>query len=646
MVQQTTTLLASTDPADGERIEEVIGQWEGLIASGATQPNSVVNVILDYYARSGDTVNAIKWLARLDLTNPTDLPKGLNQLLISLAEKDDPSAIWRAEEILRQLESGGGANALDPAAYAAVAERWLKTNESQAHRRVMELCFRPDKFDARLVSVLLRGLRREKEVSAEMVNQILKWFTTQHDSLDMESRRELVEGLLFVLQRHGEDWQAWNLFRSELDGGLVVDEKLCELVVASMPNSAQPDDVMKVFHFLETKNIKLDIGFFLEASKRLVDLRNTERLDQLVALYQAVTDRLRDGTIDSKSTALPFFFKSLFEIVNYWKRDDVALTLLDGLETSLAVHLPASCYSSTANTLALKGKLRPTKALYERLMSYYNAGYDNLHPDASFYLNLVRVLSSESIANSSKTEAIFKEQLSLLEELKKHYKSSGNAEYKPLPGMYKTLLSGATKLKPTEETAATVETLVNEMITLDAVDATDPDPFTMAMHIILSSPRMDEFPVIMGLLNKMKHLGVQDSDLTIVNTIRACTRSQGNDGREEALKLTVTALSDFRRLNQDNVSTYGERVYSLALASIFRNLRSNDKRTYPVVGSVFESCCSDGYLTTRIVKQIQQSDKITKSYFGKLYTDNLLYGNREPSEWSRNISDERLRGYN
>ena len=222
---------------------------------------------------------------------------------------------------------------------------------------------------------------------------------------------------------------------------------------------------------------------------------------------------------------------------------------------------------------------------------------------------------------------------------------SGNAEYKPLSGMYKTLLSTATKLKPTKATAAMAEALLNEMIIIDAVDTSDPDPFTKAMHIILQSPATDEFKVVSNILEKMQMLGVQHSDLTTVNALRACTRTRGHDQREDGLKLTMSAVSKFRRLNNASVSPHGARVYSLALASIFRNFRKNDTRIFPIASQIFEYCCVDGYVTPQIVQQIQETDKLSKSYSQQIYNGQLLFGGREPSEWSRNIPNAHQRGH-
>ena len=643
MVKETVTLLESTEPKDRERIEKVIGQWESLISTGATQPKAVANVILDYYARSGDTSNAIKWLSRLDISNPDDMPKGLNHLLISLAEKDDPSAIWRAEEILRQLEASGGGNSLDSAAYAAVAERWLKTNESQAHRRVMELCFRPDKFDAKLVSVLLRGLRREKDVSAEMVNQLLGWFTSQNSSINSESRQDLLEGLLFVLQRHGKGWQGWEFFRSELENGAVVDDRLVELVVASVPASAHPDQVIEIFHYLESKNVNLDIGFFLEASKRVADLHQKERLDQLILLTRGVLQRLSTGTIDEKNPTLAFFFRSIFELVNYWKRDDISYELIELIEKSMSTKLPLSCYSSTANTLSWKGNLPGVQSIYYKLKDLYRAGHDNLHPDANLYLSYVRVLSLASTVDHSKLGSVFKEQLSLLEELKARFKSTGDAQYKPSPGMYKTLLSTITKMEPTEENAAKAESLLDDMISLEAFDTEDSDPFTITMHMILQSPKTNEYESIMEIRKKMEECGIKNSELVFVNTLRACTRSKGNEQRKDALERTLESLVHFRRHIEGNHSPNGARIYSLALVSSFRNLKDRDNRTYPIVRQIFRSCCEDGYVTPRIVKQVHGNQNLSKSFLHEIYGSHLLYGGHEPPEWSRNISSEQDR---
>lgn len=640
MVKETVTLLESNDPQNREKIERVIGQWESLISTGATQPNAVVNVILDYYARSGDTTNAIKWLSRLDLTSPNNVPKGLNQLIISLAQKDDPSAIWRAEEILRQLESSGVGNSLDSAAYAAVAERWLKTNESQAHRRVMELCFRPDKFDAKLVSVLLRGLRREKDVSAEMVNQLLEWFTRQNDSIGDESRRDLLEGLLFVFQRHGKEWQGWTLFRNEVENGLAVDNRLCELAVASVPGTAQPDQVIEIFEFLENKGVELDIGFFMEASKRLADLRERERLDQLIVLVRGVLQRLSTGAIDEKNPSLEFFFSSVFKLMNYWKRDDVACDLINLIESSVTVELPISCYTSTARTLSWKSKLSGVKTIYEKLKDFYEAGHDNLHPNADLYLSYTRVLSTASTTNPKKVASVFKEQLSLLEELKARYDVTKQDQYKPLPGMYKTLLSTLTQMNATEDNAAKAESILSEMLSIDAVEKDDADPFTMTMHMVLQSPRTDEYESIAAIRKKMKRWGVKDSDLVFVNTLRACTRTRGNEQREDALKLTLATLADFRRHNQSGDSTYGARIYSLALTSALRNMSPYDPRAYPVVEQLFQCCCQDGFVTPQIVKLIHENQKISKGFLHKIYGSQLLYGGHEPPEWTRNLSSE------
>eukprot|EP00977_Amphora_coffeiformis_P005619 scaffold1181_cov152-Amphora_coffeaeformis.AAC.11 len=580
------------------------------------------------------------WLSQLDLSNPDDVPKGLNQLIISLAQNDDPSAIWRAEEILRKLESGGGGNSLDSAAYAAMAERWLKTNESQAHRRVMELCFRPDKFDAKLVSVLLRGLRREKDVSAEMVNQLLEWFTSQKRSISQESRHDLLEGFLFVLRRHGNNWQGWELFRSEMENGLVVDERLCELAVASLPGSAQPDQVIEVYEFLQSKDVKLDIGFFLEATKRLADLREKERLHHLTFLTKAVLNRLSTGTIDEKNPTLAFFFRSIFELVNHWKQDVVAFEIIELAESSKSVKLPIFCYTSTARTLSWKGNLRGVRSIYHKLRTLYKAGHENLHPDADFYLSYMRALSTESTTNSSKLSSVFEEQLSLLEELKARYKATSDAQYKPSPGIFKTLLSTLTQIKPTEESANKAEWLLNEMISLEAFDSEDADPFTMTMHVILQSPRTDEYESIDKIRDKMNDCKIKNSELVFVNTLRACTRTQGAKQREDALERTLAAVADFRRHVKGDFSPNGARIYSLALASLFRNVKEHDTRLYPIVRQVFQFCCQDGYVTPQIVNQLQGGKNISRSFQRKLYGEHLLYGDREPPEWSRNIRSE------
>ena len=79
-----------------------------------------------------------------------------------------------------------------------------------------------------------------------------------------------------------------------------------------------------------------------------------------------------------------------------------------------------------------------------------------MHPDAKFYLHFVRVLAPDSQSDSSRISTILNEQSFLLNELREHYNSTGDSQYKPLPGMYKTLLSTITGLKPTEQVAAKI----------------------------------------------------------------------------------------------------------------------------------------------------------------------------------------------
>lgn len=643
MVKKTIQLLETSESKDDSRIKTLIHRWDTLFVTGAVgqQSDTVVGAILDHCARTGDTGNGIKWLPRLNIDRASDVPKGLNPFIIALARDKDPTAIWRAEEIIRRLEKNDLGDALDSGVYAAVADRWLHTNESHAHRRVMELCFRPALFDPGLVSVLLQAIRREKEVSPNIVKSILEWYSTERTSLDDSIRRELLGGIFHALQRHGQGRAVWELIQAELDDGdtLVIDGTLCESVVASIPSN--PDELMEIFSALESKGVELGARFFQSASRRLLDFHHGARLEHLNLLNKAVMKRVESGAIEQASIGLSEFFVNVFTLLSDWDQNDVAMDLLDKIEATMLSEgskgqavVSISCYSLTADILQRKRDLQRIENLYERLRSLFVRGFKELHPDNRFYMAYMRAVGESASANDDAASGLNKQKV-LLRELQAHYESTGDDRFRALPGMFRNMLSMMVSKEATHELAEQSVIVLDDMIAADAVDTKDADPFSMAMHIVLRSPRRSEFRDIRAIRQQMKGCNVKESDLVFLNTLRACTRTNGNEEREEGVTLALEALTDFRRKCRGDQSPHGTRIYNLTVESVLRNLHQRDKRKYPILRKIFQCCIMDGYLNPEFIEKVRRN--VSKNFFDELYSNHLTYGGVEPAEWSRNV---------
>ena len=646
MFKETMALIEieNRNEKESERLQKLISQWESLVFSGATEGKEIVHEILDYYARMGETTNAIKWLGKLDLSGSSDVPKGLNQLIISLANDKDPSAIFRADEILKLLDSSGGGKSLEPAAYAALAERWMGSNEVQSRRRAMELCFRQEKLDAKLVIVMLRLLRREgKENATEPLNQILEWYKEENQSLSAESRREIVGLLLPILQIHGEVLHGYEFLKTEINAGHAMDEKLCELMIASVPQRADPKQIIEVYRLLNQKGVDLGMSFFLKAFQRLADLQKVDRLDQLVFLVEEVLGRVNSRKIDPADSKLGVFLDSIFRLVCFWGRDNFALWLLFLVERSDVERIPMSCYNRIARLLSWKEhvpyekRMSRIQRLYDRLMKRFHAGDKLSHPDCEFYTSYLNALKiNVKTGHFRKENPLFMEQLALLGELRQHYESTQDPTFKPTVRMYQIIMSSLFQMKPEEENALLAHALLEEMIALEAFDREDAEPFPAAMYIVWRCQRTDRFQTIVGILRMMKQNRIAESDHMTLNVLRGCGCSQGHAERQEALLLTTSVLGEFRARNRGRVSPQGSEIYLMAIDSILRNFDRSDVKFPAVMERVFRLCCQDGYLTPEILTKVGTSESVSENLYHQLYNSYVLEGG-DPEEWNRNV---------
>eukprot|EP00537_Pseudo-nitzschia_pungens_P012674 CAMPEP_0172398754 /NCGR_PEP_ID=MMETSP1061-20121228/37784_1 /TAXON_ID=37318 /ORGANISM="Pseudo-nitzschia pungens, Strain cf. pungens" /LENGTH=599 /DNA_ID=CAMNT_0013131393 /DNA_START=126 /DNA_END=1925 /DNA_ORIENTATION=- len=274
--------------------------------------------------------------------------------------------------------------------------------------------------------------------------------------------------------------------------------------------------------------------------------------------------------------------------------------------------------------------------LEETKKRYKETGDANWQPDIATYTSVMDVHSRCATYRTTRTAG------ELLEEVKKLYEKTGNQRHKPNFRTYTALVTAWSRTR-SDESPRQVEAIMNEM--RKAGERPNTRTYTSAVQCWARSRDPYKAKRVLKLLMTMreeyktsKSEHARPTTLTYNTAIDACARCQGSpDQKTESLKIAFAIL---KTIEMDKEVEPDGATYSTLIRALNFLMPSGEERN-KVGRAVFEKAKKGGFvelLTLKNLRMVLDSESMREALEGNLERSGEFNYASLPNAWKRNAN--------
>lgn len=274
--------------------------------------------------------------------------------------------------------------------------------------------------------------------------------------------------------------------------------------------------------------------------------------------------------------------------------------------------------------------------LEEMKRRYKETGDANWQPDMATYTSVMDVHSRCATYRTTKIAG------QLLTELKELYAKTGNYRHKPNFRTYTTLVTAWSRTK-SEESPQRVENIMNEM--KQSGEKPNARTYTAAVQCWARARDPLKAKRVLKLLMEMREEyaktgseHVRPTTLTYNNAIDACARCQGSpDQKTESIKIAFAIL---KTIEMDKEIEPNAGTYSTLIRALNFLMPSGDERN-KVAKAVFEKAKKAGLvdlISLKNLKMVLDAQSMRTALEGKMDSNGDFNYSNLPNSWKKNAN--------